>query len=254
MIIAFEGIDGAGKNTVVTALEAELIAREIPVARLAFPRYDSSVHAQLASAALHGEMGDLVDSAYGMATLFALDRAEVAGELSGFDEDGYVVLLDRWVASNAAYSAARLGQDAVVGAGGDAAGVPGGDGPGETGDRFMPGEVVAWVEDLEYAQLGVPVPDLQVLVDVPDSVTAGRVAARAEEDTDRAPDAYEADGGLQSRTLAAYRALAAARWNSPWIVLDNSGDRESLDARLAELADAVADTVAADAAEDAEDV
>lgn len=229
MIIAFEGIDGAGKNTVVTALESELIAREIPVARLAFPRYETSVHAQLASAALHGGMGDLVDSAYGMATLFALDRAEVAAELTGFDEDGYVVLLDRWVASNAAYSAARLSQDASAG--------------GECS------EVVAWVDDLEFTQLGIPVPDLQVLVDVPDSVTAGRVAARAEEDAERGVDAYEADGGLQARTLAAYRALADAQWNSPWLVLDNSGDRSALDAQLAELADAVADTVAADAAE-----
>jgi len=229
VIIAFEGIDGAGKNTVVTALEAELIAREIPVARLAFPRYETSVHAQLASAALHGGMGDLVDSAYGMATLFALDRAEVAAELTGFDEDGYVVLLDRWVASNAAYSAARLSQDASAG--------------GESS------EVVAWVDDLEFTQLGIPVPDLQVLVNVPDSVTAGRVAARAEEDAGRGVDAYEADSGLQARTLAAYRALADARWNSPWLVLDNSGDRSALDAQLVELADAVADTVAAEAAE-----
>lgn len=219
MIIAFEGIDGAGKNTLFTALEAELLDREIPVARLAFPRYETSVHAQLASAALHGEMGDLVDSVHGMATMFALDRAEVAAELAGFDDDGYVVLLDRWVASNAAYSAARLSQDAVT------------------------GDVVAWVEDLEFAQLGVPVPDLQILVDVPDSVTAGRVASRAEEDADREVDAYEADGGLQSRTLAAYRALAAAQWNSPWIVLDNSGERSALDGQLAELADAVENEV-----------
>lgn len=227
MIIAVEGIDGAGKNTVVTALESELISREIPVARLAFPRYETSVHAQLASSALHGGMGDLVDSVYGMATLFALDRSEVAGELAGFDEDGYVVLLDRWVASNAAYSAARLRQDAVSGS--ESSGV------------------VAWVEDLEFVQLGVPVPDLQVLVDVPDSVTAGRVTARASEDAARGVDAYEADGGLQARTLAAYRALASVQWNSPWLVLDNSGDRTALDAQLFELADAVADTVAADA-------
>lgn len=229
MIIAFEGIDGAGKNTVVNALEAELIAREIPVARLAFPRYETSVHAQLASAALHGGMGDLVESVYGMATLFALDRAEVASELAGFDEDGYVVLLDRWVASNAAYSAARLEQDAS--AGGDSS------------------EVVAWVDDLEFTQLGIPVPDLQVLVDVPDSVTAERVVARAGEDADRGVDAYEADGGLQARTLTAYRGLARVQWNSPWLTLDNSGDRSALDARLAELADAVADIVIVDAAE-----
>ncbi|WP_010119690.1 dTMP kinase [Corynebacterium nuruki] len=226
MIIAFEGIDGAGKNTVVTALEKELIAREVPVARLAFPRYEASVHAQLASAALHGEMGDLVDSAYGMATLFALDRAEVAEDLAGFDTDGYVVLLDRWVASNAAYSAARLQQNPVT------------------------GDVVGWVAALEFDQLGVPSPDLQVLVDVPDQVAADRVSDRAVQDATREPDVYEADNGLQVRTLTAYRALADAQWNSPWLVLDNSGDRGALDAQLAELADAVASEGSEDPAAD----
>ena len=57
MIIAFEGVDGAGKNTLVSAVEAELLAREIPVARVGFPRYEQSVHAQLAQAALYGQMG-----------------------------------------------------------------------------------------------------------------------------------------------------------------------------------------------------
>lgn len=215
MIIAFEGIDGAGKNTCVSAVEAELIAREIPVARLGFPRYEQSVHAQLASAALHGEMGDLVDSVHGMATLFALDRAEVAEELADFDADGYVVLLDRYVASNAAYSAARLG----VGAG-----------------EVPTSDVVTWVDRLEFVDLGVPVPDVQVLVDVTDDVAADRVAGRAEQDASRVADAYERDGGLQARTRAAYRELASADWRSPWRVLDN-GASDGADAAAAALVD-----------------
>ncbi|MGN0094612.1 MAG: dTMP kinase [Corynebacterium sp.] len=218
MIIAFEGIDGAGKNTCVSALEAELLSREIPVARLAFPRYEQSVHAQLASAALHGEMGDLVDSVHGMATLFALDRAEVAADLADFDADGYVVLLDRYVASNAAYSAARLGVT----------------------DREVPtSEIVRWVEELEFTSLGTPVPDVQILVDVPDDVASGRVAERAEHDASRAADAYERDGGLQARTLEAYRSLAAAQWRSPWWTLDNSGEPADVEAAVSDLVDAV---------------
>lgn len=218
MIIAFEGIDGAGKNTCVGALEAELLSREIPVARLAFPRYEQSVHAQLASAALHGGMGDLVDSVHGMATLFALDRAEVASDLADFDADGYVVLLDRYVASNAAYSAARLG----------------------VGGQDVPtSDVVRWVEDLEFEDLGTPVPDVQVLVDVPDGIASGRVARRAEEDGDRAADAFERDGGLQARTLEAYRGLAAAQWRSPWWTLDNSGDPADLQDAVSDFVDSV---------------
>lgn len=216
MIIAFEGIDGAGKNTCATALEEELLSREVPVARLDFPRYEESVHAQLASAALHGEMGDLVDSVHGMATLFALDRAEVAVDLAEFNSDGYVVLLDRYVASNAAFSAARLE-------------IP--------SEQTATSDVVGWVEHLEFSDFAVPMPELQVLVDTPDDVASGRVVDRAEQDASRAADAYESDGGLQRRTRAAYHALAEAEWVSPWVLLDNRGDHDALKTAVSALAD-----------------
>ena len=60
MIIAIEGIDGAGKNTLVHKLRDAL---DIPVEVLSFPRYADSIHAQLAQEALYGRMGDLTSSA-----------------------------------------------------------------------------------------------------------------------------------------------------------------------------------------------
>lgn len=216
MIIAFEGVDGAGKNTLVSAVEAELLAREIPVARVGFPRYEQSVHAQLAQAALYGQMGDLLDSIHGMATMFALDRAEVAEDLASFSEDGYVVLLDRFVASNAAYSTARLGSDSAA----------------------------DWVYGLEFDSLGSPLPDLQVLVDVDATVAQQRVAHRADEDSSRAQDRYEADSQLQVDTVAAYRDLAARNWASEWLVMnfDHGADvkqcaQQVVDTIVATLAD-----------------
>lgn len=141
-----------------------------------------------------------------MATLFALDRAEVADELAELSADGYVVLLDRFTASNAAYSAARLAEDV--------------DGP-----------TVEWVRMLETGSLGVPVPDLQVLVDVEVDEAARRVTSRAADDPARVPDAYEADAALQQRTAEAYRALAAAAWGSPWEVVTNPRPRTATPSR-----------------------
>ena len=71
MIVAFEGIDGAGKNTLVQALIREIVQLEgiDSAATMSFPRYQESIHAQLAADALHGKMGDLVDSAHGMAAV-----------------------------------------------------------------------------------------------------------------------------------------------------------------------------------------
>ncbi|HZK32065.1 MAG TPA: dTMP kinase, partial [Corynebacterium sp.] len=131
MIIAVEGIDGAGKNTLVTVLR-----REVGAEVLSFPRYEASIHAQLAQEALHGRMGDLTDSAYAMATLFALDRHGSREQLAEYVDSGRVLLLDRYVASNAAYSLARTGEESVV----------------------------DWVAELEFERLGLPRPDLQVLL------------------------------------------------------------------------------------------
>ena len=81
MIIAIEGIDGAGKNTIV-----KRIGEEYGADTLSFPRYEDSLHAQLAQDALYGKMGDLVDSAYGMATMFALDRFGAKAQLEQYQD------------------------------------------------------------------------------------------------------------------------------------------------------------------------
>lgn len=197
-LVVIEGLDGAGKRTFAGALTAQLQARGARTARLAFPRYDDDVHAELARDALYGRMGDLGDSVHAMAVLFALDRRDAAPSLRAALREHDVVLVDRYVASNAAYNAARLGQDAD-------------------------GEVVEWVRALEVDRFAVPVPDHQLLLAVPREVAADRARARERAEPGRARDAYESDDGLQRRTDAVYRGLAAASWLSGWTVLDGTG-------------------------------
>ena len=191
MLIAIEGVDGAGKRTLTEGLRASFEASGRTVAQLAFPRYKESVHADLAAEALHGGHGDLAQSVYAMAVLFALDRAGARDELARLTASHDVVILDRYVASNAAYSAARLHQG-------------------------VDGEVVEWVRALEFDRFAMPVPDWQVLLAVPTELAAERAIRRAESDADRARDAYERDDGLQRRTNEAYAALAAAEWCGRW--------------------------------------
>ncbi|MCX2711186.1 dTMP kinase [Mycolicibacterium sp. J2] len=193
MLIVIEGLDGAGKRTLTEGLRAGFEAGDKSVTTLAFPRYGESVHADLAAEALHGGHGDLADSVYAMATLFALDRAGARDEILRRADRYDVVILDRYVASNAAYSAARLHQGAD-------------------------GDVVAWVHDLEFGRFALPRPDWQVLLDVPVELAEQRAVSRAAQESDRARDAYERDGGLQRRTGAVYRALAAADWAGRWVV------------------------------------
>lgn len=193
MLIVIEGVDGAGKRTLTDGLRSSFEADGKTVTTLAFPRYKQSVHADVAAEALHGQHGDLSESVYAMAMLFALDRADARDEIARLRADYDVVILDRYVASNAAYSAARLHQG-------------------------IDGEVVEWVRNLEFDRFALPTPDWQVLLAVPTELAAQRAERRAELEADRARDAYERDDGLQRRTNEAYAALAEAGWCGRWAV------------------------------------
>ncbi len=207
MLIVIEGVDGAGKRTLTNRLRGAFQADGHSVANLAFPRYGASVPADLAAEALHGKHGDLSESVYAMAVLFAMDRAAAKDEIEHLTATHSVVILDRYVASNAAYSAARLHQGAE-------------------------GDVVAWVTDLEYGRLRLPAPDWQLLLDVPTGLAAQRAVDRAAEDAARTRDAYERDEGLQNRTSAVYAELAAANWGGRWAVAGPDVDAVELAAGL----------------------
>lgn len=207
MLLTIEGVDGAGKRTLSVALQDAFGAAGKTVATLAFPRYGQSVTADVAAEALHGDHGDLAESVYAMAMLFALDRAGAVEELTALRAAHDVVILDRYVASNAAYSAARLHQDAT-------------------------GEVVDWVYRLEYQRLQLPNPDFQLLLDVPIELAGERARSRAELDPSRARDAYERDDGLQRRTGAVYGQLAEAGWGGSWLVVGPDDDPRAVAAGI----------------------
>jgi dTMP kinase len=199
LLIAIEGVDGAGKRTLCDGLRAAFEVNHKSVASLSFPRYGHSVPADLAAEALHGEHGDLASSVYAMAVLFALDRAGAREEIGHLRAAYDVLILDRYVASNAAYSAARLRQDAS-------------------------GEAVEWVRTLEFERLRLPLPDWQLLLDVPAELAADRARNREAGDETRRRDTYERDDGLQRRTGAVYAGLAANGFGGRWRIADQDVD------------------------------
>lgn len=191
-----EGLDGAGKRTLAAGLTERIRQGGGTVAHAAFPRYSADVHAELVAEALHGGHGDLGESVHGMAVLYALDRRDAAEALRADLAAHDVVLLDRYVASNAAYGAARLHQGAD-------------------------GEFVRWVRELEIERFAVPRPDLQLLLRVPADVAASRAEHRERTET-RRRDNFESDSSLQQRCGAVYEGLAEIGWWSPWRVIDGA--------------------------------
>lgn len=203
-----EGIDGAGKRTLADALAHALDGR---VARMAFPRYDEDVYGALIRDALHGRLGPFGDEVYGMAMLYALDRRAAAPDIRAALNTHEYVLLDRYVASNAAFGAARLHEDAR-------------------------GEFVSWVRAIELDRFEVPAPDAHLLLRVSPSVAAERSVHRARTEADRGRDTWESDDALQTRVAAVYDGLAEDDWLAPWHVVDGNTVPE-----IAELAKRLAE-------------
>lgn len=199
-LIVIEGLDGSGKATLAGRLTARWRGEGRTVATLAFPRYGVDIHADLVRDALYGRLGDLTDSVYGSALLFALDRRGAAGDIRALLASHDIVLLDRYIASNAAYGSARLGAP-------DA-----------------PTDFPEWVRALEVDRFGIPVPDHQLLLDTPPEIAARRARGRAAGDASRALDTFEADDALQRRTAAMYAHLADQSYLSDWTVLAPTAD------------------------------
>ena len=204
MLLAIEGIDGAGKGTLCRALLALAEGAGIRAATLSFPRYEKTQFAELIGRYLRGEMGaiDQVPVRYA-ALLYGGDRFESRDRLMALIAEHDLVILDRYVASNIAYNAAKL---AVA-------------------ERA---ELTAWIEQLEYGLFALPRPDLTLLLatatDLADRLV-GRKDKRAY--TRAARDLHEADRDFLAVVAEVYGGLAAAG-SDAWLRVDPTDDAGNL--------------------------
>ncbi len=192
MLLAIEGIDGAGKGTLCRELLARAEAAGISAAALSFPRYEQTQFSDLIGRYLRGEMGEIdqVPVRY-TALLYGGDRFESRGQLLELIAAHDLVILDRYVASNIAYNAAKVPENERVG-------------------------LISWIEQLEFDLFALPRPDLTLLL-ATSTVLAyrliGQKAARSY--TEETRDLHEADRDFLSIVADVYGGLAAAggdRW------------------------------------------
>lgn len=154
-LIVIEGLDGSGKATQTQLLAKALTADGRQVTRLSYPNYDSPSSA-LVKMYLSGELSK--DPAgvnpYAAAAFYAVDRcADYIKSWRSSYEDGGLFVSDRYATSNAVYQTTKL--------------------PKEEWKPFL-----AWLEDLEYARLGVPKPDMVIYLDMDVDVSQKLLAKR----------------------------------------------------------------------------
>jgi len=200
MLLAIEGIDGAGKGTLTRALLARAAAAGVSAASLAFPRYGETGFARLVADYLNGRFGRLDQvSVHFAATLYAGDRLESLPRLRALVAGHRLVVLDRYVASNAAYNAAKL---------------PPADRP-----TFLD-----WLYEMEHDYLALPLADTTCLLRTPPAVAGELVGRKGARDyTSAKADLHEKDRRYLERVAEVYEALAGEQRRSRWLVLDSIG-------------------------------
>ena len=142
--IVIEGLDGSGKSTQLKLLREYLQKKSIPFKYLHFPRLEEGTYGKLIARFLRGEMGanDQVDP-YLVALIFAGDRTEAASQIRGWMDQGYQVILDRYVYSNIAFQCAKLNN---------------------AGEKE---QLRDWILRFEYEHNQLPKPDVNLYLNVP---------------------------------------------------------------------------------------
>lgn len=193
MWIAIEGVDGAGKRTQTELLKRRIEETGRSCATLSFPRYGQTVFARSIADYLNGKFGELhsIDP-HLAALLYAGDRAESKDVLLAAGRAADVLILDRYVASNFAYQAARLA-------------------PAQR-PAF-----IDWIAEIEHTANGLPVAELTLLLDVPVQTAADLVTRKGERDyTTARQDIHERDTAYLATVRAVYLELARTDTRSRW--------------------------------------
>ncbi len=193
MLVAIEGIDGAGKRTQTQLLKLRMESVGRTVCALSFPRYGETFMAGAIADYLNGQYGDLnATPPQFPALLYAGDRFESRTLLLDCLRACDVVLIDRYVASNAAYQASKL----------------------EPEERPA---FIQWLDLLEYGVYGLPQADMTLLLDVPTSVASALVAKKDPRCyTDAAADLHERNTQFLERCRAVYEELMQSQHRSRW--------------------------------------
>lgn len=177
---AIEGQDGSGKGTQFEMLKKRLRKEGRGVRTVDLPQYGKPC-AKLVEDYLHGKYGPIEKvSPYQASTFFAFDRFGASRQVKKWLKDGYVVLANRWVASNLGHQGTKV--------------------PPRKLDQFFD-----WLIDFEYNILEAPEP-LTIILHVPARVSFKLVHERSRR-TGRKRDKHELSLSHLQRAERIYKRM-----------------------------------------------
>lgn len=193
-LIVLEGLDGSGKGTQTDLLVAFLQKKGKKVKKIDFPKYGSA-GAALVELYLGGGLGGspFDTNAYAASMFYAADRYVSFRQDWGRDyaDPDTVIVANRYTTANACHQLSKL--------------------PTEEREPFL-----RWLWDFEYDKLGLPKPDLVILLDMPVALSKKMVDRRGGK-----KDIHELDGEYLARCREAALYVSRA---CGWTVIPCGGE------------------------------
>ncbi len=183
--IAIEGGDGSGKATQAKLLAEYATAQGYDVLTVSFPRYGND-SAYYAERYLNGAYGTAEDVPAELGILpYALDRFAARDDIAAhLAKDKSLVIADRYMASNLAHQGTKV--DEV-----------------DTRQEFYRRTMLT-----EYDILGIPRPDLNIVLLVPSAISQANVDKKAARSyTALKRDIHEADAGHLDKAKRNYEEI-----------------------------------------------
>ncbi len=184
LFLVIEGTDGSGKGTQFDILKKQLENGGYDIAFFDFPRYNEP-SSFFVREYLNGKYGTVDEVGPYTASLFyALDRYETAQEIQAALDEGKIVLANRFTGSNMAHQGTKFSNTE------------------ERRGYFI------WIDNLEFQMLGIPRPDISIVLRVP-AETAQKLVDNKESRTytDKKRDIHEADLDHLRRSVEVYDDL-----------------------------------------------
>lgn len=206
VFIVIDGTDGSGKGTQTKKLYERLVAEGYPVHLADFPRYGHPA-AYSVERYLRGEYGSAKDVSAKCASLFyAIDRHDASFELREKLAQGMIVISNRYVSASKGHQTGKI-QD-----------------PKER--RAF----VEWLNELEYDILGIPKPDLTILLHVPADVGYTLIAKKDDRGylDGKKRDIHEADPDHLRAAEEAYLEMTREDKSENWRLFSCVRDGELL--------------------------
>ena len=183
LFIVIEGADGTGKSTQYQLVKKRLLEQGFEVLDMHFPRYkhESSFFVRQYLSGKYGGAEDV--NPYTGSLFYALDRYQASSEIRQAIKDGKIVLCDRFVGSNMAHQGTKLKDDA------------------QRRGYFL------WLDNLEFETLGIPRPDLNIVLNGSLSTILNRLQKRHQNNSTASQDIHEINQEHLKNSLSVYKDL-----------------------------------------------